>query len=163
MLSTLKGNGRIWIYSADRALSAPEAVEIKKRLASFCNDWSAHGSRLAADFNIVYNQIMMLGVDEEVAEATGCSIDKATDIFKQIDEEFQLDLFNRMNLFFVQNERLRLVKLADINQAYRSGLVREDTIFLDNSISTRSHLDERWQLPFKDSWMFKKVKLPASR
>ncbi len=158
MFPTLGGNGRIWIYAADRALSATEAIEINRRLASFCKDWLAHGSRLAADFNIVYNQIVLLAVDEEVAEATGCSIDKATEIFKQIDEEFQLDLFNRMNLFFVQNEKLRVVKLVDVNKLYRSGLISEDTTFLDNSISTRVDLDERWQLPFKDSWAFKKVK-----
>jgi len=70
----------------------------------------------------------------------------------------QLDLFNRMNLTFLQNEEIRIVKMQDINQAYRSGLIQDDTVFLDNTISILSDLRTRWQVMFKESWAYKRVK-----
>jgi len=63
-----------------------------------------------------------------------------------------------MNLTFLQNEDVRIIKMQDINQAYRSGLIQEDTIFLDNTISILSDLRTRWQVPFNESWAYERVK-----
>ena len=158
MFPTLTGNGRIWIYVANRPLSEIEQMAIKVELAEFCASWAAHGNQLTADFDIFHNQLLVLGVDEQVASATGCSIDKATAIFQKVDSDLQLDLFNRMNLTFLHNEGIRIVKMQDINQAYISGLIKDDTVFLDNTISILSDLRERWQEPFKASWAYRKVK-----
>lgn len=158
MFPSLQGNGRIWIYVANRELTATEVVDTKVKLAVFCESWAAHGNQLKADFDVLHSQLLVLGVDEQVEAASGCSIDKATAIFQQIDSELQLDLFNRMNLTFLQNEEIRIVKMQDINQAYRSGLIQDDTVFLDNTISILSDLRTRWQVMFKESWAYKRVK-----
>jgi hypothetical protein len=158
MFQTLTGNGRIWIYVSNRPLTADEASSINERLAVFCTNWAAHGNQLTAEFGIFYNQLLVLGVDEEVEAASGCSIDQTSIIFKQIDKEMELDLFNRMNLTFLQNDKIRLVQLADLSQAYHSGLINDETIFLDNTLSVLSDLRTRWQVPFKNSWAFKRVK-----
>jgi hypothetical protein len=158
MFPSITGNGRIWIYVANRKLSAIEIADTKAKLAVFCESWAAHGNQLKADFDVFHNQLLVLGVDEQVEAASGCSIDKATAIFQQIDAELQVDLFNRMNLTFLQNEEVRIIKMQDINQAYRSGLIQEDTVFLDNTISILSDLRTRWHVPFKASWAYKKVK-----
>ena len=158
MFPSLQGNGRIWIYAANRKLTDAEIAETKARLAEFCSSWAAHGNQLAAEFDVFHNQLLVLGVDEQVEAATGCSIDKATAIFQQIDTDLQLDLFNRMNLTFVTADGIRIVRMQEINQAYQAGLITNETLFLDNTISVLSDLRARWQVPFKDSWAFRKVK-----
>lgn len=158
MFPSLQGNGRIWIYVANRKLTVAEVADIKAKLAVFCESWAAHGNQLKADFDVFHNQLLVLGVDEQVEAASGCSIDKATAIFQQVDAELQLDLFNRMNLSFLQNEEIRIVKMQDINQAYKGGLIQEDTVFLDNTISILSDLRTKWHVPFKASWAFSKIK-----
>ena len=158
MFPSLQGNGRIWIYVANRKITAAEVADTKAKLAVFCESWAAHGNQLKADYHVFHNQLLVLGVDEQVEAASGCSIDKATAIFQQIDAELQLDLFNRMNLTFLQNEEIRIVKMQDINQAYIIGLIKEDTVFLDNTISILSDLRTRWHVPFKASWAFSKIK-----
>jgi hypothetical protein len=158
MFPSITGNGRIWIYVANRKLTATEIADTKAKLAIFCESWAAHGNQLKADFDVFHNQLLVLGVDEQVEAASGCSIDKATAIFQQIDAALQLDLFNRMNITFLQNEDVRIIKMQDINQAYRSGLIQEDTVFLDNTISILSDLRTRWHVPFKASWAFNKIK-----
>lgn len=158
MFPSLTGNGRIWIYVANRPLSEIEQMAIKVELAEFCASWAAHGNQLTADFDIFHNQVFVLGVDEQVEAASGCSIDKATAIFQQIDEQLQLDLFNRMNLTFLQDDAIRIVKMQDLNQAYISGLIGDETTFMDNTISVLADLRTKWQVPFKDSWAYRKVK-----
>ena len=159
MFPTLQGNGRIWIYVANRKINASEAETIKKQMAEFCQNWAAHGNQLKADFEVFYDQVLVLGVDEQVEAASGCSIDKATAIFHNIDAELKLDLFNRMNLAFLQDNTIRIVRMSDINQAYISGLISDKMMFLDNTISVLSDLRTRWLVPFKDSWAFRKVKI----
>ena len=158
MFPALKGNGRIWIYVANRPLTETEQMAIRVELVAFCASWAAHGNQLSADFDIFHNQIFVLGVDEQVEAASGCSIDKATAIFQQIDGQLELDLFNRMNLTFLDNDAIRIVKMQEINQAYISGLISDETIFLDNTISVLSDLRSKWHVPFNDAWAHKKIK-----
>ncbi|PCJ64642.1 MAG: hypothetical protein COA58_12960 [Bacteroidetes bacterium] len=162
MFPSLTGNGRIWIYVANRPVTELESSSIKSKLSEFCASWDAHGNRLTADFDIFHNQLFVLSVDEEVESASGCSIDKATAIFQQIDAELQLDLFNRMNLTFLHDNHVRIVRMTELNQAYHSGLIHDDMVFLDNTISKLSDLRARWQVPFKDSWAYRKVRSQAS-
>ena len=162
MFPALQGNGRVWIYVSNRALSENEQKAIKEDLSTFCKSWAAHGNQLAADFDVFHNQLLVLAVDENVEAATGCSIDKATAIFQEIDANLHLDLFDRVNLTFVKAGGIRIVKMQDINQAFHSGVITADSLFLDNTISSLSELRERWEVPFKDSWAFRKVKVLTS-
>src|SRR6056300_1684660 len=131
MFQSLKGNGRVWIYTAKRPLTIEEAREISATLKQFCSGWAAHGARLLADFEIKYNQVLVLAVDEEFEGASGCSIDKATDVFRQLDQRFNLDLFNRFNLCFIKDDVLQIVKLQDISQAYKAGIINDQSVMLD--------------------------------
>lgn len=158
MFDTLQGNGHIWIYVANRPLSSSEQADITAQLNMFCQSWDAHGNALFAEFHIVYNQLLILAVDEEVEAASGCSIDKATASFRAVDAQYQLDLFNRMNLTFLKDEKIKMIRLSDINQAYHSGLINENSVFLDNTISLLSDFRTRWQVPFANCWAYKKVK-----
>ena len=162
MFPSLTGNGRAWIYVSKRALQADEIAAIKQKLAVFCSSWEAHGKPLQSAFDVLYNQILILAVDEEVESATGCSIDKALAVFQEIESTYTLDLFNRMNLTFVKPDNtLRLVVMNEINQAYVSGLINNETPFLDNTLAKLSDIRARWQVPFQSSWAFRKVKTTA--
>ncbi len=158
MFPTLTGNGRIWIYVANRPLEEAEVSAINSRLQEFCTSWAAHGNQLHAEFGIYHNQLLVLGVDEEVEAASGCSIDSSSAIFKQIDLDFQLNIFDRMNLSFLEGDKIRLVRLSELSQAYHAGIINDDSVFLDNAVSVLSDLRTRWQVPFKNSWAFRRVK-----
>lgn len=159
MISSLSGDGRIWIYVANRSLNDSEVSQIKSKLDDFCSSWAAHGNQLSAGFEVYYDQILVLAVDENVAPATGCSIDSANAIIQEIEAEMGLDLFNRMNLAFVDDERIRLVKMNDLNQAYRSGLISESSTFLDNTISSLHDFRSKWKVTFGDAWAYKRIKV----
>ncbi len=152
------GNGRVWVYNAQRPLAPQEQNAIKDKLQAFCAQWAAHGNSLSSHFNILHNQVLILKVDEDFEAATGCSIDSSVEVFRQIDAEYQLDLFNRMNLAFLISDRVKLIRMAELNTAYQAGLLKDDHIFLDHSVSNLNEMEERWNIPFAKSWAYKKVK-----
>ncbi len=158
MFQDLKGNGRVWIHAANRVLTPDEQAVIKNKFAQFCANWDAHGNSLLAQFEVAYDQLLILAVDEDHESASGCSIDKATAVFKDIDAAYNLDLFNRMNLTFLKEDKIRIVQLSDINQAYHSGLIADNTQFLDSTVSSIADFKQRWKVPFSESWAFRKVK-----
>lgn len=100
----LKPQSRIWIYGANRPFHEHEAVNIETYLNKFCATWAAHGAKLLCGFKLVYNQFIIIAVDEESAAASGCSIDKSIEIIEQIDSKLNLDLFNRFRSYEVVSE-----------------------------------------------------------
>jgi hypothetical protein len=53
--------------------------------------------------------------------ASGCSIDALGKIMREIDEEYQLGLFDRMKASFVENGEVKTLKLMDFKSKLRNG------------------------------------------
>jgi len=158
MFDSLTGNGRVWIFTSNRKLTTREVDEINAKFDVFCKDWSAHGSQLKASFQIFNNQILVLGADEDFEPASGCSIDRSTAIFQEIDQTLQIDLFNRLNLAFKENGEIVIVRMADIQSAYDLKKITDSSTFFDNSVNTLQDIRTRWKVPFSKSWAYAKIK-----
>ena len=158
MFDSLTGNGRVWIFTSNRKLTTREVDEINAKFDVFCEDWSAHGSQLKASFKIFNNQILVLGADEDFEPASGCSIDRSTAIFQEIDQTLQIDLFNRLNLAFKENDEIVIVRMADIQSAYDLKKITDSSTFFDNSVNTLQDIRTRWKMPFSKSWAYAKIK-----
>ncbi|MDG1721038.1 MAG: ABC transporter ATPase [Bacteroidia bacterium] len=158
MFDSLTGNGRVWIFTSNRKLTTREVDEINAKFDVFCKDWSAHGSQLKASFQIFNNQILVLGADEDFEPASGCSIDRSTAIFQEIDQTLKIDLFNRLNLAFKENDEIIIVRMADIQSAYDLKKITDSSTFFDNSVNTLQDIRIRWKMPFSKSWAYAKIK-----
>ena len=158
MFDSLTGNGRVWIFTSNRKLTTREVDKINAKFDVFCQDWSAHGSQLKASFQIFNDQILVLGADEDFEPASGCSIDRSTAIFQEIDQTLQIDLFNRLNLAFKENGEIVIVRMADIQSAYDLKKITDSSTFFDNSVNTLQDIRTRWKVPFSKSWAYAKIK-----
>jgi hypothetical protein len=119
---------RIWVYQASRSLTAPELDQIKQTLSQSCQAWEAHGAPLQASFEIKFNQLIVVAVNEAMNAASGCSIDTSTRWFKSLGEAFQVDFFSR-DVAVVRDEHVELLALGQLKSAVEAGqLTREDQI-----------------------------------
>ncbi len=144
---------KVWIYQADRFFTQPELQEAQSKLDSFIAEWTAHGSQLAGKAEIKYNLFIVLTVDEEIAQVTGCSIDKSVRILKQLEEELNIGLFNRTLISYRDNENnIQLVSREVFEALCKEGEVNADTIVFNNLAQTESEFNNKWEIPFKDSW-----------
>ncbi|ACU06610.1 hypothetical protein FIC_00135 [Flavobacteriaceae bacterium 3519-10] len=143
---------RVIIYPASRPFTAKESMVITKKLYDFLAGWAAHGKPLSSSFKIERNQFIVVCVDEEKEAASGCSIDALGGVMREIDQEYQLGLFDRMKATFVENGETKTMKLQDFRNALKSGEISTDIEVFDFSKNTYLAFLSDFLLPLKRSW-----------
>ena len=145
-------NSRVWIYQADRNLATEELTSIQNRLNTFTATWEAHGKVLKAAAELNYNRFIIFMVDEAQASVTGCSIDKSVAVLKTIEQEFNLSLFDRMQLAYRNEHGIQVCSKATFETLIATGLVTENTVVFNNLVQTYAALQNAWEIPAKESW-----------
>lgn len=143
---------RVIIYPASRPFTAKESMVITEKIYDFLATWAAHGKPLSSSFKIERNQFIVVCVDEEIEAASGCSIDALGGIMRQIDEEFQLGLFDRMKASFLEEGQIKTMKLQDFRNGLKSGEISSDIEVFDFSKNTYIAFLSDFLLPLKRSW-----------
>ncbi|MDF3076467.1 MAG: transporter ATPase [Sphingobacteriaceae bacterium] len=145
-------SSRVWVYQSNRALTAAESQQIQDTLNQFTSQWLAHGHQLAARGEVRYNRFLILMVDERQAGATGCSIDKSVGLMKQIESQFNINLFDRFNIAWRDGEQISSCGRQEFESLIASGRVDENTIVFNNLVQTVAELNSKWEVTFKESW-----------
>jgi hypothetical protein len=148
----LPNNSRVWIYQADREFTDTEIDFIASKAEDFINQWTRHGDDLKGSFTFKYNQFLVLAVDESFNNVSGCSIDSSVRFVQALEKELNLDLMNKMNITFKDNDRINLVKLSDFQRFAKEQKVTSDTIVFNNMVNTKEAFENNWEIPVKESW-----------
>jgi hypothetical protein len=148
----LPNNSRVWIYQSDREFSENEIKFIEEKAEDFINQWTRHGDDLKGSFTIKYNQFLVLAVDESFNNVSGCSIDSSVRFIQQLQNELQLDLMNKMNISFKDNNNINIVKLADFQRFAKEKKITTETIVFNNMVNTKEDFENNWEVSAKQSW-----------
>lgn len=143
---------RIWIYQADRQMSAEDKRKVLDKLELFTAEWKAHGRPLAAKAEIRYDRFIILMVDDAIAPPTGCSIDKSVYLLKEIEKETGLNLFDRLQMAYRDGDRIAVAPRSEFERLIGAGEVTGDTIVFNNLITTYPELETHWEVPLSESW-----------
>ncbi len=148
----LPEESRIWIYQSSRKFSDAEIAEIENELKSFIEDWTAHGTSLEASFITKYNRFIIIAVNQEVQQATGCSIDKSVEFIQSLEQKYKVDLLDKMNVTYRQGEFITHKSLLDFKRMAKEKAVSAHTIVFNNLVNTIEEWKESWEVPAEDSW-----------
>lgn len=143
---------KVIIYPASRAMTAKEVKEITEKLYDFLPSWNAHGKSLTSSFKIDYKQFIIITVDEEKVQASGCSMDSLNGLMRELDAEYQLGIFDRMKACYLEEGEVKTVKLTDFRSAVRNGEIGTEIQVFDFSKDTYVNYLSDFLLPFKRSW-----------
>jgi hypothetical protein len=150
----LPDSSRLWVYQSNRPFSTSEEEAISSALKNFCSQWEAHGNSLAASFKIEYHQFVVLAVDENVNEASGCSIDGSVRVLKEIQSRFTIDLMNRSVPFLI-DERVELHSITEAKSKVSSGQISEEVLTFNNAVSSKGDFLKNWKISTQNSWLSK--------
>ncbi len=148
----LPEESRIWIYQSNRKFSDDEVTEIENDLTAFVEEWSAHGTSLEASFILQYNRFIILAVNQEVQQATGCSIDKSVEFIQALEQKYKVDLLDKMNVTYRQGEYITHKSLLDFKRMAKEKAVSSNTIVFNNLVNTIEEWKESWEIPAAESW-----------
>ena len=143
---------KIWIYQSNRKFTDDEFQEIDVATQAFINDWSAHGTSLEASYLLKYNRFIIFAVNPEVQAATGCSIDKSVQFIQDLEQKYQVDLLDKMNVTFKNGEHIAHKSLIDFKKMAKEKAVTANTIVFNNLVNTIEEYNDNWEVPAGESW-----------
>ncbi|MEM0542171.1 ABC transporter ATPase [Flavobacterium sp. j3] len=149
---SLPEESKIWIYQSNRKFSEVEIIEIENKLKAFLENWSAHGTGLEASYLLKYNRFIIIAVNQDVQQATGCSIDASVAFIQSLEKKYQVDLLDKMNVTFKNGEHIAHKSLADFKKMAKEKAVTANTIIFNNLVNTIEEFNENWEVPAGDSW-----------
>lgn len=150
--NTLPEESRVWIYQANRSFSEDELQEIESKLNIFIENWAAHGSDLQAGFTIKYKRFIVLGLNQNMNNATGCSIDASVHFIQQLEKDYDVDLMDKMNVSYKQGEFVAYKTLTDFRKMAKDKAVSKNTIVFNNLVNSVAEFKENWEVPASESW-----------
>lgn len=157
-------SSRVWIYQSSRLFALSEALEIEEILEKFVASWNAHGDQVKGFATLFFGQFVILMADETAVHVSGCSTDSSVRVIREMEQRFQVRLFDRTTLAFAREGKVDLLPMAQLGYALQHGFVKPDTIYFNNTVLNKQDLLDKWMIPVKDSWLAPRLKaaVPAS-
>ena len=156
--NTLPETSRVWIYQANRSFTENEIKEISSKLDTFIENWTAHGGDLYSSYEIKYKQFIVIGLNQNLNTATGCSIDASVHFIQQLEKEYNVDLMDKMNVSYKQGEFIAYKPLSDFRKMAKDKAVSKNTIVFNNLVANKAEYLENWEVPASESWHNRFVK-----
>lgn len=147
---------RVWIFQSSRLFFLSEALKIEEILEEFVSNWKSHGADVKGYANLFFGQFIVLMADESNAGVSGCSTDSSVHVIKAIEKQFNISLFERQTLAFIIKEKVQLLPLPQLNYAIENKFVDADTLYFNNTVTTKKELLQNWLIPVKESWLAKR-------
>ncbi|WP_104733668.1 ABC transporter ATPase [Hanstruepera ponticola] len=156
--NNLPEESRIWIYQANRSFTDEEIIEIQNKLDIFIENWTAHGSDLQSGYLIKYKRFIVIGLNQNLNKATGCSIDASVHFIQQLEKEYNVDLMDKMNVSYKQGDYIAYKPLSDFRKMAKDRAVSKNTIVFNNLVANKAEFEEHWEVPASESWHARFVK-----
>ena len=144
----ISDNSLLWIYGSAKGLTSDIQISISQKIISFLNSWAHHGKSLTCSFSILHDRFIVIALDEDINQTGGCSIDGLQKLILKIDDDFSLDLYNRLNVFINAENEIICINSSILNT---NDYITEDSLFFDLNISKKKDLSN-WIIPIKKGW-----------
>ena len=74
---------------------------------------------------------------------------------KQLEEHFNINLFDRFNLAYRDGEEVLSLPRQQFEELLKQGKLNKESIVYNNLVQNLAELNTKWEVPFKDSWHVK--------
>lgn len=148
---------RVWIYQCDRPVPEEHTAYAMQRIEEFTRQWTSHNRQLRAAGALLHGRFLVLMADESAAGASGCSIDASMHFIKGLGQELGVDFTDRMQFAWKNDGHISTLHRDALPDAYRKGVINDETLVFDNLVKTKGDFERRWTLPLRESWIYRFV------
>lgn len=156
-METAAGQIRLWIYRSVPKLTPEQENHIRKLGTAFIDQWAAHGAKLNASFKVLNHHFLVFFVNEDSAQASGCSIDASVSLIRQIEGTYKLGLLDRLQVPFLENDEVVMHHFSDLKELYAKGIISDESRVFNLLLEEGSSFDSEWLVPFSQSPYYKAV------
>lgn len=152
-IDNMPESSRVWVYQANRDLTAPEQEQIQTAANQFFGQWAAHGSDLKSSYQILHDRFLVIMVDESMNVASGCSIDASVHFVQKIQQSLGVDFFDRAQVAFLEDNKVITETLTSIKPKVSEGVIDRSTLTFNNLVKSKGEMDEKWLVPAGETWL----------
>mgnify|MGYP006082577093 FL=1 len=148
----LPPNAKVWIYQSDRNLSNIDIELIEREVKLFLNNWSSHNKEIESSFEIRYNRFLIIGLNENINSASGCSIDKSLNFIKDLQSLLEVNFLNRLDVAYKTGNDINSISLSEFQTMIREKKLSKDSIVYNNMIGSKKSYINNWETTIENSW-----------
>jgi hypothetical protein len=156
------GSSRVWIYQSSRLFTLSEAFQIEDMLKQFTGSWNSHGIPVKGYANLFFGQFIILMADERASDVSGCSTDSSVRLIKEMENRFNVQLFDRQLLAFFIKDKVQLLPISQLAFGASNGFIQPETLYFNNTVLTKTELESQWIIPVKESWLVSRISFPQA-
>lgn len=127
-------------------------MEIRQDLDTFLERWTAHGNDLKAGYEIKYKRFIIIALDQNSQNATGCSIDASVHFIQGLEKKYDILLLDKMNVSYKQGAYVAYKSLVDFKAMAKQKAISKNTIVFNNLVTNKGEYLEHWEVPASESW-----------
>ncbi|KGL58749.1 hypothetical protein [Polaribacter sp. Hel1_85] len=150
--SLIPENAKVWIYPSSRKFYPNEIEGVESKVKAFLESWKSDNENFKTSYKILYNRFIVLFADDENSPLTNKDIDASVSFILALQQEYEVELLDKMNACFKQGEYVQYKDLKDFKKLLKNKAVTAKSIIFDNLITTKVDFDNNWEIPIEDSW-----------
>jgi len=150
--SLITEEAKVWIYPSSRKFYPNEIEGIENKIKTFVESWKADDENFKASYKFLYNRFIILVADDENSPLTNTDIDTSVSFILGLQQEYEIELLDKMNACFKQGEYVQYKDLKEFKKLLKNKAVTAKTIIFDNLITTKLDFDNNWEISIEESW-----------
>ncbi|MBT7135740.1 MAG: ABC transporter ATPase, partial [Polaribacter sp.] len=121
-------DAKIWIYPSSRKFYSSEIEEIENKIKNFIENWKSNDDEFKASYKLLYNRFIILFASDENSPLTNPDIDASVTFILGLQEEYQVELLDKMNACFKQGEFVQYKELKDFKKLLKNKAITAKSI-----------------------------------
>lgn len=148
-------HSRVWIYQASQPFPANAASELQSTFDAFALQWTAHKKQLKAEIRLLHNYFLVIMVDEDYHQPSGCGIDASVHFVKDIGKKYGIELMDRMRVAYLQDGVVESCKVNEFVNRVQAKEFTPETVIINTLVQSKEELFHNFTIPAGESWLKK--------
>ena len=147
----LDKKSRIWVFQSKDQLDESTYNLIKKKISVFLENWKSHQKNFESSFIIKYKTFVVIAADETNL-VSGCSIDSLINFVKSIEDEFEINLLDKLDVKYKIGDDINTANLNEFKKICKNIDINDKLIVFNNLVKNIDDFEKKWEVDIRKSW-----------
>tara|TARA_X000001036_G_scaffold205711_1_gene193297 strand:+ start:1774 stop:2262 length:489 start_codon:yes stop_codon:yes gene_type:complete len=147
----LDKKSRIWVFQSKNQLDESTYNLIKKKISVFLENWKSHQKSFESSFIIKYKTFVVIAADETNL-VSGCSIDSLINFVKSIEDEFEINLLDKLDVKYKIGDDINTANLNEFKKICKNIDINDKLIVFNNLVKNIDDFEKKWEVDIRESW-----------
>ena len=161
----LSEDAKVWVYVASASLDNKTAEALVEVIASFGSSWSSHGRIVQSNYELIDQQVVVLGAEVSQGTISGCGIDKSLHVLESFAQQHGFEWVTALSVTYRDAAgKLCVSTRKQFRELVKNGVITDATNVIDTAVSSLSELRNNGLEPHAgSSWHASVFSIPASQ